>query len=97
MTLATKMNVKIGRSAFVARTLLHEGDLNEAREINWTFALKGKEAMKKLEHEKKLTGMLNFRSIGCQIGEDRLNTWKLRLQMAQKKKIIDIEPQMKKK
>ena len=65
------MNFRTGRSAFVARTLLHEGDLNKARE-NRSLKLKGKEGTKKLEHAKKVTAMPNFRNIGFQIGEDTL-------------------------
>ena len=59
-TLASKMNFKTGRSAFVVRTLLHETDLNEAREENQKLALNGREMKKKLDGFKKLTAMLNF-------------------------------------
>ena len=82
-TLASKMNFKTGRSAFVVRTLLHETDLNEAREENQKLALNGREDKKKLDAAKKLTAMLNFRNICCKIGEDTLN---IRLRMLKNKK-----------
>ena len=75
-TLASKMNFKTGRSAFVVRTLLHKTDLNEAREENQKLALNGREAKKKLDAAKKLTAMLNFRNIGCKIGQDRVKSKK---------------------
>ena len=83
VTVASKLNFKTGRAAHVARTLLHESDILEAREQNKTNVEKGKEAKIKLERAKKLTAMLNFRSFGCKIGEDSL---KARLKMAEKKK-----------
>ena len=49
------------------------------------FAEKGKLARKKLDDAKKLTAVLNFNTIGCQIGEDSL---KLRMDMARKKKKV---------
>jgi len=86
------MNFKTGRSAFVVHTLLHETDLNEAREQNQKLAVNGREARKKLDGAKRLTAMLNFRNIGCKIGEDTLN---VRLKMLKNKK--DNEDKVKQK
>ena len=82
VTVSTKLNFKSGRAAHVARTLLHESDILEAREENAKSARQGKEIKMKLEKAKKLTAMLNFKAFGCKIGEDSL---KIRLQMAEKK------------
>ena len=82
VTVSDKLNFRIGRSAHVARALLHESDILEAREDNQKNANKGKEAREKLEKAKKLTAMLNFKSFGCKIGEDSLQA---RLKMAAKK------------
>ena len=92
-TLASKMNFKTGRSAFVVRTLLHETALNEAREENQKLVLNGKETRKMLDGFKKLTAMLNFRNIGCKIGEDTLN---VRLEMLKNKKDNENKVQQKK-
>ena len=82
VTVSSKLNFTTGRAAHVARTLLHESDILEARERNKTNAQKGKEIKNKLEKAKKLTAMLNFKSFGCKIGEDSLQA---RLKMAEKK------------
>ena len=80
-TLASKMNFKTERSVFVVWTLLHETDLNDTREENQKLALNGRETKNKLDGFKKLTATLNFRNIGCKIGEDTLN---VRLEMLKK-------------
>ena len=82
VTVSTKLNFKTGRAAHVARTLLHESDLLQAREENKRKAKQGKEIREKLEKAKKLTAMLNFKTFGCKIGEDSL---RVRLKMKQKK------------
>jgi len=87
------LNFSVGRSADIARRLLHDSDLREAREANQKLANKGKQARNKLDAAKKLTAMLNFNNIGCRVGEDSL---KLRLDMARKKKEIDDAIQHKK-
>ncbi len=87
------MNFKTGRSVFIVCTLLHETDLNEAREANQKMAQNGRETRKKLDSAKKLTAMLNFNNIGCQIGEDTLN---VRLKMLQKKRDNESKMQQKK-
>jgi len=87
------LNFTVGRSAEIARRLLHESDLCEAREANQKLAKQGKIARQKLETAKKLTAMLNFNNIGCKVGEDSL---KIRLEMAKKKKDIDDAIQQKK-
>ena len=81
-TVSTKLNFKSGRAAHVARTLLHESDILEAREKNANNAKKGKEVKELLANHKKLTAMLNFRAFGCKIGEDSL---KACLKMTEKK------------
>ena len=81
-----ELNFSVGRSADIARRLLHDSDLREAREANQKLANKGKQARNKLDAAKKLTAMLNFNNIGCRVGEDSL---KLRLEMARKKKEVD--------
>ena len=82
VALKDKLNFKTGRSAHVARALLHESDILEARERNQKSARQGKEAKEKLDKAKKLTTMLNFKSFGCKIGEDSLDA---RLKMSEKK------------
>ena len=82
VTISSKLNFTTGRAAHVARTLLHESDIFEARQKDKTNVQKGKETKSKLEKAKKLTAMLNFKSFGCKIGEDSL---KARLKMAEKK------------
>ena len=82
VTISSKLNFKAGRAAHVARTLLHESDILEAREENAKNARKGKEIKMKLEKAKKLTAMLNFKAFGCKIGE---NSLKARMRMAEKK------------
>ena len=82
VTVSTKLNFKTGRAAHVARTLLHESNLLQAREENKRKAKQGKEIREKLEKVKKLTAMLNFKTFGCKIGEDSL---RVRLKMKQKK------------
>ena len=82
VSVSDKLNFRTGRSAHIARALLHEADILHAREENQKNANKGKEAKMKLERAQKLTAMLNFRSFGCKIGEDSL---KARLKMAEKK------------
>jgi len=82
VTISSKLNFTTGRAAHVARTLLHESDILEARQKNKTNVEKGKEAKAKLHKAKKLTAMLNFKTFGCKIGEDSL---KARLKMAEKK------------
>jgi len=89
----TNLNFSTGRAADVARRLIHDHDIREAREANQKLASKGKEAKQKLESAKKLTAMLNFNTIGCQVGEDSL---KIRLEMAKKKKQSDERVQKKK-
>ena len=82
VTVLTKLNFKSGRAAHVARPLLHESDILEAREKNAKNAMKGKDVKELLANHRKLTAMLNFRAFGCKIGEDSL---KARLKMAEKK------------
>ena len=82
VTVATKLNFKIGRASHVARTLLHESDILHAREENKKSVEAGKKWKEKLEGSKKLSAMLNFKAFGCRIGEDSL---KARLAMAEKK------------
>ena len=82
VTVSTKLNYKTGRAAHVARTLIHESDIIQAREENRMNAETGKRWKEKLEKSKKLSAMLNFKAFGCKIGEDSL---KVRLAMAGKK------------
>ena len=82
VTIFDKLNFRTGRSAQVARALIHESDILEAREKNQKSANRGKELKAKLDKAKKLTAMLNFKSFGCKIGEDSL---KARLKMAERK------------
>ena len=93
VTLKDKLNFKTGRSAHVARALIHESDILEARERNQMSANKGKEAKAKIEKAKKLSAMLNFKAFGCKIGEDSL---KARLKMAEKKN-LEVSKIMQKK
>jgi len=93
VTISTKLNFSAGRAAEVARRLIHDHDIREAREANKKLAEKGKLAKKKLEEAKKLTAMLNFNTIGCKVGEDSL---KIRMELAKKKKESDEKVQMKK-
>ena len=93
VTLTPKLNFSSGRAADVARRLIHDHDIREAREANQKLASKGREAKQKLEQAKKLTAMLNFNTIGCKVGQDSL---KIRLDMAQKKKECDERVQQKK-
>ena len=93
VSLKDKLNFKTGRSAHVARALLHESDILEAREQNQKSAIKGKEAKEKLDKAKKLTAMLNFRSFGCKIGEDSLQA---RLKMAKNKSMEEAKIVQKK-
>ena len=93
VTISTKLNFSAGRAAEVARRLIHDNDIREAREANKKLAEKGKLAKKKLEEAKKLTAMLNFNTIGCKVGEDSL---KIRMELAKKKKESDEKVQMKK-
>ena len=83
VTLTPKLNFSAGRAADVARRLIHDHDIREAREANKKLASKGKEAKQKLESAKKLTAMLNFNAIGCKVGEDSL---KIRLGVAPQKR-----------
>ena len=92
-TLASKMNFKTGRSAFVVRTLLHETDLNEARETNQKLAQTGRDTRKKFDSAKKFTAMLNFNNIGCQIGQDTLD---VRLKLLRKKRENESKVRQKK-
>ena len=94
VALKDKLNFRTGRSAHVARALLHESDIVEARERDQQSAKKGKEAKEKLEKAKKLTAMLNFKSFGCKIGEDSL---KARLKMAERKSMEEGKIIQKKK
>ena len=71
VTLSPKLNFSAGRAADVARRLIHDHDIQEARE-----------ARQKLENANKLTAMLNFNTIGCKVREDSL---KIRWDTAQKK------------
>ena len=89
VTVASKLlNFESGRSALVAQTLLHEADLLKAREANKLKVRKGKETQEKLDKAKKLTAMLNFNHISCEVGKDSLE---LRLKMAEKKKAEEME------
>ena len=94
VALKDKLKFRTGRSAHVARVLLHESDILEARERSQKSARKGKEANKKLEKAKKLTAMLNFKSFGCKTGDDSL---KARLKMAERKSMEDEKIIQKKK
>ena len=93
VNLTPKLNFSSGRAADVARRLIHDHDIREAREANQKLASKGREAKQKLEQAKKLIAMLNFNTIGCKVGQDSL---KIRLDMAQKKKECDERVQQKK-
>ena len=93
VTLNSKLNFSTGRAADVARRLLHDHDIRQAREENRKLADKGKEARDKLLQVKKLSAMLNFNYIGCKVGEDSL---KVRLEIARKKKESDEQLQQKK-
>ncbi len=89
VTVASKLlNFSSGRSALVAQTLLHEADLLKAREANKEKVRQGKDAQAKLEKAKKLTAMLNFNHISCEVGKDTLE---LRLKMAEKKRTEEME------
>ena len=89
VTVASKLlNFTSGRSALVAQTLLHEADLLKAREANKEKVRQGKDAQAKLEKAKKLTAMLNFNHISCEVGKDTLE---LRLKMAEKKRAEEME------
>ena len=93
VTMSSNLNFTAGRAADVARRLIHDHDIREAREANQKLASKGKEARQKLENTKERTAMLNFNTIGCKVGEDSL---RIRLDMAQKKKECDEKVQQKK-
>ena len=93
VTLNFKLNFTSGRAADVARRLLHDHDIRQAREANRMLAQKGKEARDKLLQTKKLSAMINFNHIGCKVGVDSL---KVRLEMARKKKENDEQVQEKK-
>ena len=82
VTISDKLNFRTGWLAQVARALIHESDILEAREENQKSANRGKELKAKLDKAKKLTAMLNFKTFGCKIGEDSL---KARLKMAERK------------
>jgi len=94
VTVSSKLNFSSGRSAAIAQTLLHEADLLKAREANRRKAQQGKEAEKKLQEVKKLTAMLNFNHLSCEVGIDSLN---LRLEMAEKRKEEEMQVQNQKK
>ena len=94
VTVSSKLNFSSGRSAAIAQTLLHEADLLRAREANRKKAQQGKEAEKKLQEAKKLTAMLNFNHLSCEVGADSL---KLRLEMAEKRKEEEMQVQNRKK
>jgi len=83
VTIASKLNFSTRRSAAVIQSLLHDADLQKVREVNKINAEKGKDAKLKLESAKKLTAMLNFNTIGCQVGEDSL---KVQMKIAEKKR-----------
>ena len=85
VTISKQLNFSTGRAADIARRLIHDHGIHEAREANKNLTKKGKLARKKLDDAKKLTAVLNFNTIGCQIGEDSL---KLRMDMARKKKKV---------
>ena len=87
------MNFSTCRAAEIARTLLHDHAIYEAGGANQHLTEKGKVARKKIEDTKKLTAMLNFNTIGCQVQED---SSKIRMDMAKKKKESDEKFQMKK-
>ena len=88
VALKDKLNFKTGRSAHVARALIHESDILEVREKNQMNAMKGKEAKAKIEKAKKLSAMSNFKAFRCKIGEDSL---KAGLEMAKKKNMENIK------
>ena len=93
VTVATKLNFKIGRASHVARTLLHESDILHAHEENKKSVEAGKKWKEKLEGKKKLSAMLNFKAFGCRIREDSL---KARLAMAEKKESEEARVMQKK-
>ncbi len=82
------LNFSSGRLALVAKALLHEADLLQAREANKEMVRQGKEAQAKLDNTKKLTAMLNFNHIHCEVGKETLE---LRLKMAEKKRAEEID------
>ena len=84
------LNVSVGRSTDIAQRLQDNSDIREA---NQKLASKGKQARNKLDNARKLTAMLNFNNISCNVGEDSL---KLRFEMTRKKKEIDDAIQQKK-
>ena len=78
------MKFSTGRAADIARRLIRDHDIHEAREANKKLARKGKLASKKkLEDTKKIMVILDFNTIGCHVGEDSL---KIRMDMTKKNK-----------
>ena len=67
VTISDNLNFRTGRSAQVARALIHKSDILEAREKNQMSLNRGKELKAKLDKAKKLTAMLNFKSFGCKM------------------------------
>ena len=55
VTVSSKLNFSVGRSADIAQTLLHESDLLKAREANRKKVQPGKEAEKKLKRSSKMS------------------------------------------
>ena len=95
IALKDKLNFQIGRSVHVlARALIHESDILDAREKNQISATKGNEAKAKIEKAKKLSAMLNFKAFGCKIREDSL---KARSKMAEKNNLEIAKVMHKKK
>ena len=94
VTLSPNLHLSTGRAADVARRLIHDHDIREAREVNQNLVSKGKEAKQKLKNARKLTAMLNFNTISCKGGEDSL---KIRLDMTLKKNCDEKVQQKKNK
>jgi len=93
VTFSSKLNFSSGRSAAVIETLLHDLDLKKAREENKKKVEKGKELQAKTDDVRKISAMLNFNTIGCEVGKDSLA---IRMKMASKKKEEENKQQQKK-
>ena len=69
---SSKLNFSNGRSATIIKTLRHDADLKRVREENRKKLEKGKEIRAKTDEMRKICVMLNFNTIGCEVGKDLL-------------------------
>jgi len=91
---SSKLNFSNGRSATIIKMLRHDADLKRVREENRKKLEKGKEIRAKTDEMRKICVMLNFNTIGCEVGKDLLA---IRMKMASKKKEEDIINKNKRK